>query len=221
MNQRDIVNMLGSVATKENIKSVVSAAGAINPMAGIAAGIVGAIIVKAVGKAGKYIAITDEIPLIPPEPTHIMTFNESVSFLTKNNLATAFKDDIGAGDPGINPYTYRNKREKIINVAMFTRKAFDKDDPIYNAYFYGYINRGEYEKIWDNRKGFRNFKLALKQTIEPAKFDSMAKTIWTEMAAPENLEEIGSPLFGAVKEYLSDISDGVDLETVLKFISNK
>lgn len=206
MNQTEMVKTLNKFANKKNLDKAVALATAVNPAAGIAAAIVGAILVRGIAAADQYIENTYEAPLIPPPTPYILSFTDSMAFLEEHNLIENFRAEIDGVSPTDNPANYEDCENEIMDAASFMRKAVVKNDPIFNAFFFGYIKNGNLLKIWEERKRFGNFKSELKKALPPAKFTPMSQAIWEAVTDKTSLKEMQGILKDAAGEYMGDVN---------------
>ncbi|MGL1860886.1 MAG: hypothetical protein OCC46_00010 [Pseudodesulfovibrio sp.] len=218
MNQQKIIKLLGKGITKENMGKAVALATAANPAAGLAVSIVGAILVRAVAVAWKYQDGSYQTALIPQVPRHRLTTDESIAFLKDNGLREAFADDIWGANPTNGSAKYTEHDATICTAATFLRKAKDLDDPIFHAFFYGFITHNNLLEIWERRLLYIDFREQLKLASPPAEFTTMSEAIWQEVSGQENREEVAELLKEPAKTYLEGIVSSIDIATIVKSI---
>ncbi len=216
MNQREIVNeQLGKAVNKDNVKKVVTMAAAYNPIVGIVAGVVGAVLVSSLEAAQKYIGRVDEIPLIPPESLPILTYNEAISVLTRLGLIDEFQTRIDKATPSYNPVDYYKSRKEVRYTVTFIQKALLLDDPIFVAFFHQFIEEKKYLEIWENRDAFIQFKASLQRALPSVEFTSMAEAIWEDLAGSDEVRE---SLIGGVSDFMEEFDMNIDIEAIIKKI---
>lgn len=218
MNEQKVMNLLNKHITNDNLVKAVALATAANPAAGLAVSIVGGLIVRAVVAAKDYQDSTLQMALVPPVPRHRLTTDESLAFLEENGLTEAFAKQIHNAVPANKPEDYHIYDDEVCHAATFLKKAKDLDDPIFHAFFFGYINHGNLMAIWNNRELFWRFRDQLKLASEPAEFKTMAEAIWDELSGTESRQEIADQLEGPVKKYIKDIVGSVDIKAIVKAI---
>ncbi len=218
MNEQKVIELLDDHITNENLEKAVALAAAINPAAGMAISIVGSLIVRAVVATKNYQDNTIKAALVPPVPRHRLTTDESLAFLEENGLREAFAEQIKNAVPSNNPAEYHIYDDEICAAATFMKKAKDLDDPIFHAFFYGYINSGNLLEIHNKRELFWRFRDQLKLASKPAEFQSMAEAIWGELSGEESRQQVAEQLEEPVKKHIKNIVDSINFNTILNAV---
>jgi len=220
MSQRKFIDVLAEVATKENVQKAVTLAGIGSPWATLVVGVVGAVVTKAASAAKSYIVEIDKIPLVPPLLPHKLTYNESIAFFESKGLTDNFADEIANSDPTTNPSEWNYHEGKILIAASFLRQAVDKNDPIFNGFFYDKINSADPDLmgIYGMMNQFIIYREQLQIAIPQAKFATMGEYIRNQIQSNATWDVIKSDLTTELKTYLSDIADSTTVENVLELV---
>ncbi|MFB3922940.1 MAG: hypothetical protein ACE145_14540 [Terriglobia bacterium] len=161
---------LSGLITNQNVERLAGILGGMNPGAGIIAGMIGAVIVRAADNINAFIAEQWGRPIMPPEVLIPMSYDVAVRFLRTRGLAETFAPELSAAESEPDLWTKRKKQDDVCSIASVMDLVLNHRDRESAAFgfFASQISQKNYRQIWDHWEEYLQAREELKTLLPMA-----------------------------------------------------
>jgi hypothetical protein len=167
MDEIAFEHKFSDLLTSDNFSRLSSALASINPAAGLAAGLVGALIVRAAANINKYIATQWDAPIVPPDIVIPRNYDLALRYLRQKGLADTFESEISAATKNDDLSKLQESRDVVSSIASVMDYVLQPrlHESLLYPVFQKQHDDGDFRDIWDHFEDYQQFYSQIKRTL--------------------------------------------------------